>query len=199
MCKVDGQWGVGGQGLSFLTLCLSPTSRFSPFQRDPSPLPHACSYAAPAQLLIVYHHYRANAALCAGPALTPPASAAVTRQIATALDLLHLGPGLAVLEDAPTPVQECRTVLAWQQLCFSFFAPLLAAAVLETKLWLRHAEQRARRGLPPERGFQPRLYLAVKHWLLDLDWPHAVLLAWMFASTLHMVAAALARNVHPLL
>ena len=90
-----------------------------------------------------------------------------------------------------TPAEQCRTVLAWQQLCLSLAAPALVAAAAETRLWQQHEAQRRRQGLPPEGGWQARLYGAIDEWLLGLDWLHVVVLSWLLSSVLHLLAVAL--------
>ena len=104
----------------------------------------------------------------------------------------QLGGASTALRSRPlTPAEECRTLLAWQQLCFSLAAPALAAAVIETRLWLRHQAERRQCGLPAEGGWQARLYRALRALLLGHDWAHVVVLTWLLAGVLHLAAVAL--------
>ena len=92
-------------------------------------------------------------------------------------------------------------MLAWQQLCLSFAAPLLVAAVAETRLWLQHEEERRLRGLPPEGGWRSRLFRRLDALLLRTEWPevgllgwlHLAMVAWLGLSILYMLAVLLAR------
>ena len=90
-----------------------------------------------------------------------------------------------------TCAEECRTVLAWQQLCFSLAAPALVAAACETRLWLRHQAERRQCGLPPEGGLQRRLYKGLQAVLLGHDWAHVVVLSWLLSGVLYLAAVAL--------
>ncbi len=87
-----------------------------------------------------------------------------------------------------TCAEECRTVLAWQQLCFSLAAPALVAAVVETRLWRRHQEERRQSSLPPEGGWQSSFYRALQELLRGHDWPHIVVLIWLLSGVLHLAA-----------
>lgn len=89
------------------------------------------------------------------------------------------------------PAEQCRTVLAYQQLCFSLAAPALVAAVVETRLWLRHQAERRQHGLPSEGGWQQRLYWALQAVLLGHDWAHVAVLSWLLSGVLHLAAVAL--------
>lgn len=89
-----------------------------------------------------------------------------------------------------SPLDECRTVLAWQQLMFGLALPLLAQLTLESRLWLRHQGQRRRRGLPPERSRVAWLHRAV-HALDGIDVGHALVLRLLLSSALHLLAVVI--------
>ena len=109
---------------------------------------------------------------------------------------LQLGAIGAVAHSRPlTPAEQCRTVLAWQQLCFSLAAPALVAAVVEIRLWRRHQAERRQSGLPAEGGWQPSFYRVLQELLLGHDWPHIVVLSWLLSGVLHLAAVALSVDV----
>ncbi len=82
-------------------------------------------------------------------------------------------------------------MLAWQQLCFSLAVPALVAAACETRLWLRHQEERRQSGLPPEGGWQSSFYRALQELLHGHDWPHIAVLSWLLSGVLYLAAVAL--------
>lgn len=74
----------------------------------------------------------------------------------TSLLLLGVPPG-PTLESMPATGQ-CAAVLTYLQLGLGLVAPALVQAALEAHLFRQHQAQRARQGLPPERGAHARLY-----------------------------------------
>ncbi|PRW33203.1 Serine threonine- kinase SAPK1 [Chlorella sorokiniana] len=181
----------GARGAAHLAMLLLLSSRSSSNLVAWS-LCHRFLYVMPAQLAIVYSHWRANAETCAAAVLSAPTAVAKMHSAAQLLTSVQLGGFTAPLISRPlTPREECRTLLAWQQLCFSLAAPALVAAAIETRLWLRHQEERRQCGLPPEGGWQAWCYRALQAVLLGHDWAHVVVLSWLLAGLLHLMAVAL--------
>ncbi len=69
--------------------------------------------------------------------------------------------------------------------------PAILMAVHETRLFLAHAEERRRAGLPAECGWHPWLYRCIGDTLLGLDWPFAAALVWVLLGVLGALAEAL--------
>lgn len=156
--------------------------------------------ALPAHLLMALAFARHNADACASAALAAPAAARLTRRVAQALDAVRfwsfpLPP--PPLQPASGSGAECRAVLAYCQLVLGVAAPALAQACLEARLFAEHAEQRARAGLPPERGWQAALCRAVHGVVGDLDWLTAATLLWVLLGVLQLAAQALAYEPPP--
>ena len=149
--------------------------------------------AAPAHLLMALALARHNACTCSSPVLAAPEAARLTHRVALLLDALRPLP-LPPLQRPASAAAECRAVLAYLQVVLGLAVPALAQACLESRLFASHTWQRARAGLPRERGWQPALYGAVDSVLSDLDGPFAVALCWVLLGVLHMAAQALARG-----
>ena len=98
--------------------------------------------------------------------------------------------GRRQLSELLSPLADCRTVLAWQQLLFGLALPLLAQLTIESRLWLRHQQQRRRQGLPPERSRVAWLHRAV-HGVDGIDAGHALVLCLLLSSALHLLAVAI--------
>ena len=160
------------------------------------PPAHPRSWVLPANTFMVLHNLSGNGDTCNAAVLTGSAAAQrATRLLAGALRLLSF-PGPPPPRDAPLPsvAEECRTVLAYLQLCLGLVAPAVAVACLETRLYAQHAAQRRRAGLPPERGWwHPRQYAALADAGQGLDWFSGPVLAWTASAVLHAVAVAVSR------
>ncbi|KAI7839741.1 hypothetical protein COHA_006545 [Chlorella ohadii] len=153
---------------------------------------HRLVYALPAQLIIIAHHIQANSESCGIMLSAAPSAAAWVHNVSTVVELSQLGAIGAVAHSRPlTPAEQCRTVLAWQQLCFSLAAPALVAAVVEIRLWRRHQAEQRQSGLPAEGGWQPSFYRVLQELLLGHDWPHIVVLSWLLSGVLYLAAVAL--------
>ncbi|PRW33214.1 quinone oxidoreductase 2-like protein isoform A [Chlorella sorokiniana] len=97
---------------------------------------HRAMYMLPAQLAVVYHHWLANADSCSAAVLAAPSALPHTHRAAGTLASLQLG-GLPneLLHRQLTPIEECRTVLAWQQLLLGLALPLVAQLSIESRLY----------------------------------------------------------------
>lgn len=155
-------------------------------------------WAFPAHVTIVANFLKTNHVTCQSAALAGgPLAVQATHSVAQVLRLLRFN-GLAIPQpEKLTPLQECSAVLAYLQLSAGLVLPAVAMAVHETRLFLAHAEERRRAGLPPERGWHPWLYRRLGDALLGLDWPFAAALAWVLLGVLGALAEALSLGVPP--
>lgn len=83
------------------------------------------------------------------------------------------------------------------QLSVGLALPAVLMAAHESRLFLAHAAERRRAGLPPERGWHPWLYRRLADALLGLDWPFAAVLGWVLLGVLGALAEAVALGAVP--
>lgn len=129
---------------------------------------------------------------CTTAALSSPAARQLSQQAAS---LLGLRFGLLLPGFLPhlQPEQACAILLTYTHIALGLALPALAAALMEAKLFQQHQRQRARAGLPPERGWDAALYGWV--WTLsELSWHARLAAAWLLVGIL-FDAAVLASGV----
>lgn len=101
--------------------------------------------------------------MCTAAELASPEAEQLTSIFYRALDLLSwavpplTGHGLVGLRTTPA-ADQCTAVLLFTQLSLGFVLPLLYQATQEVARFAQHQSQRRQCGLPPERGWQQRLY-----------------------------------------
>lgn len=143
----------------------------------------------PVHYMTVMALWRNNGDTCA--ALASPSAARLTHKVAQVLGMLRfssLSPNTAASSDA----HACRAVLTYLQLALALAAPTAVQAGIEARLWMWHAEERRRAGLPPERGWQAAFYSRISSLLDGLDWPYLAVLGWVALGVLYELAMAIA-------
>ncbi|KAL4421305.1 hypothetical protein ABPG75_010596 [Micractinium tetrahymenae] len=149
-------------------------------------------WAFPAHIAIVANFIKTNHITSQSTALAGgPVALQATRGVAQVLRLLRFNGLAPPPPDGLTPLQECCSVLAYLQLSVGLVLPAVVMAVHEIRLFLAHAAERRRAGLPPERGWHPWLYRKIGDTLLGLDWLFVAVLAWVLLGVLGSLAEAL--------
>lgn len=121
-----------------------------------------------------------------------------TRDVAEVLEGFQSSPLTAIAtlqQNGLTAGAQCRAVLSYLQLTIGLVGPALLQAVVETRFFMQHAQQRRQLGLQPEKGWEPCIYAAIGHLLLDLDVLSAFALTYVLLGVLNLLAHALSANL----
>lgn len=124
----------------------------------PTPPAVRCSWAVPAQVVLVLQCTLYNHRTCTASALQHPSARWLTGRAFWVLDTQRLTPLQLPMHGAVDDVAQCATVLTFMQLCFSLLLPAVVQASVECRMFARHQRERAQRRLPPERGWHTALY-----------------------------------------
>jgi len=92
---------------------------------------------------------------------------------------------------APSPCEECATLLSYLQLSIGLVGPALVQAVIEARLFAKHQQQRQQAGLPPEHGWHAGLYAVVLSLLETMDWLTSAAFLWVLHGLLFDLAQVL--------
>lgn len=135
---------------------------------------------------MLFFFLKSNAAACASTALDSPLAASVARHVAEAIGSSQVVAFLAfpVSAGAAPAAEQCQAVLAYLQ-GVGVLAPLLLAAAVEARMFASHERQRRQAGLPPEPGWQARVYHCVAA-ALDRDWRQLAAGCWLLSGALYI-------------